>query len=249
MGSILIAGNNKTQVPLAELAAIKYLRGPQVIKAEDTMLLIFSGVFVASSGGFILIYLYAVPWFGNFSVFGENIRDLFQMGPLNLSVAVWVGFIVLLGIATDGVVVASYLDQSFRNLHTKTKQEIREATGQADNPNYAVATGSKPRAGLGRSKPGARGRPIPEKGMGILRQPTSLVPRQRYLGGPCLRPGLWARPSPIFGSLFRIPQRVNTRELAMKQAPLRRTVQCRPACWWCGGREGKPSWPSDLGGT
>jgi len=24
---------------------------------------------------------------------------------------------------------------------------------------------------------------------------------------------------------------------------------CRPACWWCGGREEKPSWLSDLGGT
>jgi Cu(I)/Ag(I) efflux system membrane protein CusA/SilA len=59
-------------------------------------------------------------------------RDLFQVREFNLSVAVWVGFIALLGIATDdGVVVASYLDQSFRQRRTMTKKEIREATVQA----------------------------------------------------------------------------------------------------------------------
>ena len=101
-------------------------------RAVSTTLLIFAGVFVACSGGFILIYLYSVPWFGDFSVFGENLRELFQMGPLNLSVAVWVGFIALLGIATDdGVIVASYMDQSFRDRRMTSKQEIREATVQA----------------------------------------------------------------------------------------------------------------------
>jgi Cu(I)/Ag(I) efflux system membrane protein CusA/SilA len=87
---------------------------------------------VACSGGFILIYLYSVPWFGDFAVFGTNMRELFQMGPLNLSVAVWVGFIALVGIATDdGVVIASYLDQSFADRRRRTKEEIREATVQA----------------------------------------------------------------------------------------------------------------------
>ena len=219
---ILIAGVDGLQVPLEELATINYVRGPQVIKSEDTRLigyvifdkkpgyaevdvvaacerflktkirnedhpdaeyvlpdgtsfptfigsyknqqraaetlawvvplalflifiilylqfravsttlLIFLGVFIACSGGFIMLWLYSTEWFLDFHVFGVNMQSLFQVRPLNLSVAVWVGFIALLGIATDdGVVVASYLDQSFRERPKTTKQEIREATVHA----------------------------------------------------------------------------------------------------------------------
>ena len=217
IGRILVAGSGAVQVPLEQLATIRFVRGPMVIKAEDTMLvgyvvfdkqdghaevdvveacrdyldrkiangelklppgterptfigsyenqvrsaktlamvvplalflifivlylqfravsttlLIFAGVFIACSGGFILIWLYGEPWFADFAVFGVNMRELFQMGTVNLSVAVWVGFIALLGIATDdGVLVASYLDQSFAARRTRTKDEIREATVQA----------------------------------------------------------------------------------------------------------------------
>ncbi len=117
-------------VPLALflIFLILYLQ----FRSVSTTLLIFAGVFVACSGGFILIWLYGEPWFADFEVFGRNMRDLFQMGTVNLSVAVWVGFIALLGIATDdGVIVASYLDQSFADRRTRTKQQIREATVQA----------------------------------------------------------------------------------------------------------------------
>jgi len=55
------------------------------------------------------------------------------------NVGVRLGFIALLGIATDHDDDASYLDQSFRNLRSTTKQEIRKATVQA---------------GLRRSRPG-----------------------------------------------------------------------------------------------
>jgi len=66
----------------------------------------FSGVFVAFAGGFIMLWLYGQGWFLNFSVAGINMRDLFQMHTINLSVAVWVGFIALFGIATnDGVIM------------------------------------------------------------------------------------------------------------------------------------------------
>ena len=38
-------------------------------------------------------------------------RELLQVHTINLSVAVWVGFLALFGIASDdGVVIASYLD-------------------------------------------------------------------------------------------------------------------------------------------
>lgn len=44
-------------------------------------------------------------------------RDLFQVHTINLSVAVWVGFIALFGLATDdGVLMATYLDQSFEKI-------------------------------------------------------------------------------------------------------------------------------------
>jgi Cu(I)/Ag(I) efflux system membrane protein CusA/SilA len=50
------------------------------------------------------------------------------VGPVNLSVAVWVGFLALFGIATDdGVVMATYLGQAFRAREPATVAELREA--------------------------------------------------------------------------------------------------------------------------
>ena len=86
-------------------------------RSVSTTLLVFMGMFVAWSGGFLMLWLYSTGWFLDFSVFGVDLRDLFQVHPINLSVAVWVGFLALFGIATDdGVVIATYLDQSFRDL-------------------------------------------------------------------------------------------------------------------------------------
>jgi Cu(I)/Ag(I) efflux system membrane protein CusA/SilA len=93
-----------------------------------TSLMVFSGVFVAFSGGFIMIWLYGQPWFMDFDIFGTNMRDLFQMKSINLSVAVWVGFLALFGIATDdGVLVATFLKERFRVNNPTTVAEIRDA--------------------------------------------------------------------------------------------------------------------------
>ncbi len=213
---ILVAAPNGTQVPLRELATINYVRGPQVIKSEDTFLvgyvifdkvdgyaevevveqaqaflqqkiasgelnipagvsykftgsyenqvraekrltlvlpialfaiflilyfqfkkvpvtlLVFSGIAFAWSGGFILIWLYGQDWFLNFSLFGHELRDLFQVHTINLSVAVWVGFLALFGIATDdGVIMATYLEQRFREEPPNNKAEIHERVIEA----------------------------------------------------------------------------------------------------------------------
>jgi Cu(I)/Ag(I) efflux system membrane protein CusA/SilA len=213
MDRILIPGKEGVQIPITELAEIRYVRGPQVIKSEDTFLtgyvlfdmkpgnaevdvvedcqrylqakihsgelvlpsgisytfagsyenqiraqktlsivlplamfaifmilyfqfksipttlLVFSGIFVAWAGGFILIWLYSQSWVLDFSVFGTNMRDLFQVHTINMSVAVWVGFLALFGIASDnGVIQSTYLNQVFRESKPASIQEIRDAT-------------------------------------------------------------------------------------------------------------------------
>jgi Cu(I)/Ag(I) efflux system membrane protein CusA/SilA len=213
LGTILVATPSGSQIPLRELAEIKYLRGPQVIKSEDTFLVgyvifdkrdgwaevevveqaqaflnqkiatgelvvpagvsykftgsyenqvraekrlsivlpialfaiwlilylqfrristtlfVFSGILFAWSGGYILMWFYAQPWFMDIDLFGHNLRSLFQMGTINLSVAVWVGFLALFGIATDnGVIVCTYLQQVFAERHPTDVGRIREAT-------------------------------------------------------------------------------------------------------------------------
>ncbi|MFT5737179.1 MAG: Cu(I)/Ag(I) efflux system membrane protein CusA/SilA [Maribacter sp.] len=101
-------------------------------KSVSTSLMVFSGITIAFAGGFIMIWLYGQDWFFNFNLFGENMRDVFNMKTINLSVAVWVGFIALFGIATDdGVVMATYLTQTFDREKPKDKRGIRLATLEA----------------------------------------------------------------------------------------------------------------------
>ena len=117
-------------VPLA--LAIIFLILYFQFRSVATSLMVFSGIAVAFSGGFIMIWLYGQDWFLNFNFLGENMRALFQMHPINLSVAVWVGFIALFGIATDdGVVMATYLTQTFDQNTPENKEEIRAAIVEA----------------------------------------------------------------------------------------------------------------------
>ena len=216
MRRILVPASDGTQIPLEQLATIRYVRGPMAIKSEDTFLVgyvlfdkqegfaevdvvesaqtylsakiasgefqipagvsytfagnyenqlhaqrtlnivlplslalifvllymqfrsavttsfVFTGILVAWSGGFLLLWLYGQPWFLDGTVFGHGLRDIFQIHPVNLSVAIWVGFLALFGIASDdGVVIATYLDQSFARNRPTTVDEIRAATLEA----------------------------------------------------------------------------------------------------------------------
>lgn len=210
---ILVSAPDGARIPLVQLAEIKYVRGPQMIKSEDTFLtgyvlfdkkegfaevdvveeakafikakmadgrfklpsgvsysfagsyenqvrsekklsavlpltlflifiiiyfqfksaattgLVFSSVLVAWAGGFIMLWLYGEPWFMDFNISGSNMRDFLQVHPVNLSVAVWVGFLALFGIASDdGVIMATYLNQTFKEKRPGTPEDIRRAT-------------------------------------------------------------------------------------------------------------------------
>lgn len=212
LGDILVGSPMGVQVPLRELAAIEYRRGPQMIRSENTFLtayvlfdkqpnmaevavveearayiqgkiasgellvpagvsfefagsyknqvratkrmaivlplslaaiflllyfqfkrvavtlMVFSGVFVAWGGGFSMLWLYAQPWFLDGDLLGVNLRELFQVRAFNLSVAVWVGFLALFGIATDdGVIMATRIEQSFDETKPRTIEDIRRA--------------------------------------------------------------------------------------------------------------------------
>ena len=213
LGRILVPSMDGAQIPIIQLAEIRYVRGPEVIKSEDTVLvgyvlfdkktgfaevdvvenadrvikekeatkefvrpvgvditfagtyenqlhasrtlmvmvplslftiflvlyfqfravsttlMVFVGVIVSWSGAFLLIWLYAQPWYMNFSMFGVNMRELFQVHPINLSVAVWVGFLALFGISDDdGVIMGTYLNQAFRAKKPSTIEQIRQTT-------------------------------------------------------------------------------------------------------------------------
>jgi Cu(I)/Ag(I) efflux system membrane protein CusA/SilA len=210
LGRIPVPAANGRQIPLAQLAEIRYVRGPQAIKSEDTFLLgyvlfdkrpgyaevdvvesarafldreresgrlvipagvtlefagsyenqvraqkklmvilplalmlivvilylqfgslsttfmVFSGIFTAWSGGFTMIWLYGQDWFLNFHLAGVDMRELFQVHPVNLSVAIWVGFLALFGIASDdGVLMATFLDESKARLKPSSVEAVR----------------------------------------------------------------------------------------------------------------------------
>ena len=138
--SYVFAGNYENQLrsektllvvlPLALVLIfiILYLQ----FRSVATTLMVFSGILVATSGGFMLLWLYGQGWFLDATVFGTNLRELFQVRPISLSVAVWVGFIALFGIATDdGVVIATYLKQTFEKRPTDSIEGVRKATVEA----------------------------------------------------------------------------------------------------------------------
>lgn len=105
-------------------------------KEVSTALMVFSGIAVAWGGGFIMLYLYGQSWFANFSIplvtQGVTLREIFQFEVTNLSVAVWVGFLALFGIAVDdGVVMATYLKQRFSEGVSDTVASVRERTVEA----------------------------------------------------------------------------------------------------------------------
>tara|TARA_R110002051_G_scaffold325766_1_gene430991 strand:+ start:31460 stop:35074 length:3615 start_codon:yes stop_codon:yes gene_type:complete len=113
-------------IPLVMMAIffILYLQ----FRSMTISFMIFSGVAVAFAGGFMMLWLYGQSWFLDFNFLGNDLRDIFNVKTINMSVAVWVGFIALFGIATDdGVVVATYLKQNFEDINPTSIKDIRAA--------------------------------------------------------------------------------------------------------------------------
>ena len=103
-------------VSLLVIFLILYFQFRSVIASA----LVFSGTLVAFSGGFIMLWLS-----GSNGLFLSNLK-------INLSVAVWVGFIALFGIATDdGVLISTYLKQLFDKKNPDNVAEIRETVLEA----------------------------------------------------------------------------------------------------------------------
>ncbi len=210
IGRIIVPSSEGVQVPLSQLAEIRYTPGPEEIKSEDTFLvsyvlfdklpgyaevdvvesaknlleakrkngelqfqpgthtkfagtyenqlnfqkrfaiilpvclmliflliyllfrnttiasLVFAQIAVAWAAGFIGLWLAAQPWFLDFSVFGHNLRTVFHLKEYNLSVAVWVGFIALFGVACDdALIITSYLEQMFSSRKLSGIEAIR----------------------------------------------------------------------------------------------------------------------------
>lgn len=134
--SYRFAGNYEQQVRASKRLAIVVPIALAIIflilyfqfKSVTISAMVFTGVFIAFAGGFIMIGLYDTSWFLDFDFLGTNMRELFQIRTINLSVAVWVGFLALFGIATDdGVLVATFLQGSFKKNRPTSIPGIRDA--------------------------------------------------------------------------------------------------------------------------
>ncbi|MEZ6195766.1 MAG: efflux RND transporter permease subunit [Planctomycetota bacterium] len=92
-------------------------------------LLVFSALPACVAGGVIMLAVF--PDLKDL-MFDLGLWDEPSTGPIYLTVAVIVGFIALAGIATDdGVVIATYLEQSFGKHRPENREEVREAVLQA----------------------------------------------------------------------------------------------------------------------
>ena len=101
-------------------------------RALTPAILVCTGILIAWAGGFVMLWLWGQEWFLDFSLLGVHFGSLLQVQPVNLSVAVWVGFLSLFGIASDnGVLLASFLSRSLDRSDCDSIPAIRQAAIEA----------------------------------------------------------------------------------------------------------------------
>ena len=66
---------------------------------------VFISILLAASGGMVLLWLYGQEWFLDMSLGALALREVFSIEQVPITVAVWVGFIALFGLATDDSVL------------------------------------------------------------------------------------------------------------------------------------------------
>lgn len=121
--SVRATARLKLLLPIVLLIVFMLLK----LQLRDTIVtaMVFSAVAVSAAGGMIWLWFYGQPWFLDFSLFGVNLQEALQVRATYLSVAVWVGFIALAGIATDdGVLMATWLQQRFREQPPQSVEEL-----------------------------------------------------------------------------------------------------------------------------
>lgn len=92
-------------------------------------LVVFAAIPVAMAGGFVMIAIW--PSIQDL-LFEIGLLESASSGPVHLTVAVWVGFIALFGIAVDdGVVMATYIGQVFERARPETREGVRAAVLEA----------------------------------------------------------------------------------------------------------------------
>lgn len=101
-------------------------------KSVTVSFILFSGVPLAFAGGMIFLWLYGQDWFLAVSPFGLDLRELMNVRPYNLSVAVWVGFLALFGVATDdGIVMTTYLENLVRDKNPQDVASLHDIVVEA----------------------------------------------------------------------------------------------------------------------
>jgi len=97
-------------------------------RSVPVTLIIFTSIALVWAGGFLMLWLYGESWFMNISLLGVELREFLQMGTVHLSVAVWVGFLAVFGIAVDdGVIMSTYLNQLFQKQKPTDRLAIKHA--------------------------------------------------------------------------------------------------------------------------
>ena len=120
-----IRAKNRLAILVPLVLLINFLLIYLQFKRWPLTLVIFLAIPVAFSGGFILL-----DWWPQIQdwLYTAGVMDRpFPGDNMYLTVAVWVGFIALFGIAVDdGIVIGTYLDQTFRRNKIRRYEEIEE---------------------------------------------------------------------------------------------------------------------------